>query len=113
MAQLLYCWRCKMEVLMLDESEWDLVSPLLSNSIEEVKHFREAHSMSLAEAKTQAHGKAALAEYYRLTRLRETNVDVLWHHRLSIYGPICNVCSKPLRTPQAKYCVECGADRPS
>jgi hypothetical protein len=27
MAKLLYCWRCKMDIPMLDESEWEYVRP--------------------------------------------------------------------------------------
>jgi hypothetical protein len=42
------------------------------------------------------------AEYVRITHYAETNPNAVWHHRLSLYGPPCRSCGKPLRTPQAK-----------
>ncbi|HZW91823.1 MAG TPA: hypothetical protein VFF64_02525 [Candidatus Eremiobacteraceae bacterium] len=48
-----------------------------------------------------------LAEYERITGLRETNPNAVFHHRLSKYGPPCRYCGKPLRTPQAKLCGYC------
>ena len=50
---------------------------------------------------------AMLAEYERITGLRETNPNAIFHHRLSEYGPPCRHCGKPLRTPQAKLCGYC------
>jgi hypothetical protein len=48
-----------------------------------------------------------LAEYVRITGYAETNPNAVWHHRLSLYGPLCHACGKPLRTPQAKLCGDC------
>lgn len=53
----------------------------------------------------------ALDLYQRLTSFRETNPNALWHHRMSLYGPICASCGKPLRTPEASFCAACGARR--
>ena len=94
---------------MLDESEWKRVAPLLSNAIESIKTYRETHKVSLAEAMLHGYGQEALAEYFRITGFQETNPDALWHHRLSLFGKPCVVCGKPLRTPRAKHCAECGA----
>ena len=51
--------------------------------------------------------KQGLELYFRVTGLRETNINAVWHHRLSIYGPPCGWCGKPLRTPKAKLCAAC------
>jgi hypothetical protein len=48
-----------------------------------------------------------LQEYERITGFRETNTNALFHHQLSLYGPPCVNCGKPLRSPQAKLCAAC------
>ena len=91
--KMLWCWRCKTEVAMLDDQE-----------------FRSAISKRIKCAeragliKEFAH---VLEEYERITGFRETNVNAFYHHRLSMYGPPCAKCGKPLRTPQAKLCGSC------
>lgn len=80
--KVLWCWRCKMKLPMLDESEFALV-----------------------ESKTR---QEALAEFNRLTGFNETNINAVWHHRISLYGPPCPQCGKVLRTPVAFKCFECG-----
>ena len=50
-----------------------------------------------------------LAEYERITSYHETNPNAVFHHQLSLYGPPCSTCGKPLRSPTAKFCAACGA----
>jgi hypothetical protein len=109
MAKTLYCWRCRIDVPMLDEDEWAEVEPHLVNAIERIKRYRAEHGVSLYEARRDGYGKDALERYFQITGFRETNADALWHHRLSDYGPPCDACGKPLRTPRAKLCAACGA----
>lgn len=95
---------------MLDEAEWERVGAALRNSVQAIKRYREEHRVSLKEAKTETYWEA-LALYREITGFPETNPQALWHHRIELYGPPCHVCAKPLRTPVAKRCVECGAAR--
>jgi len=96
---------------MLDENEWELIAPSLNNAISDIKRFSDTHEVSLTEARAHGYGREALAVYCHITGFHETNPDALWHHRLSLYGPSCCTCGKPLRTPQAKLCAECGTPR--
>jgi hypothetical protein len=100
-----------MELPMLTEEEWAVVSPHLSNAVEQIKRYREEHGGSLAEASQRGFGQRALELYEQLTGFKETNAGALFHHRLSMYGPPCRSCGKPLRTPQARYCAMCGTPR--
>jgi hypothetical protein len=109
MATHLYCWRCNTTIPMLTEDEWQQMEPVLSHAIREVQDYRNAHGVSLGEAMNQGYGQAALRLYLELTGYQETNPDAIWHHRVSMYGPACQACGKPLRTPEASFCAACGA----
>ena len=110
MAKILYCWRCKAEVPMLEEHEWEQVMSVLRSGWLELLKYRKTHNVSLREAEdgVQLDRVAALERYFELTGYRETRVDALWHHRLRRFGPPCRACGKPLRTPRARFCAECG-----
>ena len=95
---------------MLTEDEWEEVSPSLANAISQIKEYRELHQCSLAEASAKGFGQKALVAYERITGFKETNPNALFHHRLSIYGPPCRACGKPLRTPQAWFCAMCSTE---
>jgi hypothetical protein len=76
---------------MLDEDEFERVSSLLNTK---------------GNSQNQIFDRA-LPEYERITGVRETNPNAIFHHRLSIYGTPCANCGKPLRTPRAKLCAFC------
>lgn len=110
--RLLWCWRCRMELPMLDETEWEEVSQIHRESLGRVKAYRRAEGVALGDIPddVRAHIFAPLLDAFeRLTGYRETNPSAIWHHRLSLYGPPCSECGKPLRTPRAKLCAACGA----
>jgi hypothetical protein len=89
--KLLWCWRCKAEMPMLDDDEY-----------RRVMSFRPA-----TEGNLKTRFKSMLTEYERITGFHEANPNAVFHHRLSDYGPPCRYCGKPLRTPQAKLCGSC------
>ena len=79
-----------------------------SNVIGQIKEAMRTHRLSLADARQYGWGLSALERYYELNGYQETVSDNLFHHCLCLLGPPCLACGKPLRTPQAKFCAECG-----
>lgn len=108
MAKTVFCWRCRVDVPMLEEDEWKEILPYLSDVIGQIKETMKRDGVSLADARQFGWGKSALERYYGLTGYRETRPDNLFHHRISLVGPPCPSCGKPRRTPRAKFCAECG-----
>ena len=90
----IWCWRCKADVPMLSDEE-----------------FRSALALKgtgQGDLMERQFGPV-LREYERITGKRETNVNAFYHHQLSLYGPPCANCGKPLRTPRARFCGYCMA----
>jgi hypothetical protein len=106
-VKLLWCWRCKAEVPMLDEEEFAEISCLHRDAIQATKKYREQRGVSLRDVPTAEYFRPMLNRYEQLTGRRDTNPKTILHHRLSLYGPPCKHCGKPLRTPKAKLCGSC------
>lgn len=94
----LWCWRCKTEVPMLDEEEFAIASKLYS----------EAFSSKAPGIPLEERFKPVLEYYKVVSGFEETIPNAIMHHRISIYGPPCENCGKPYRTPKASFCAECG-----
>jgi hypothetical protein len=92
--KILWCWRCKLEIPMLDEAEFRQVG----------KFGKRIPGETLEEEFAPF-----LHEYERMTGFHETNFNAIYHHRLSLYGPPSQNCEKPLRSPKAKLCGACMA----
>lgn len=111
--KLLYCWRCKQTVPMLDESEYEDIQRAYHTSVFEIQEYRRANDAPLDEALASVHTSIQRA-YEQLAvaagydAIRVSNEHVL-KHRIAAFGPPCASCTKPLRTPAAKMCAECGA----
>jgi hypothetical protein len=78
---------------MLDDHEFQRVSSLFNTGTE-------------GDSRERMFGPA-LREYERITGIRLANPNAIYHHVLSMYGPPCASCGKPLRTPRAKLCGFC------
>jgi hypothetical protein len=81
---------------MLDDEEFKRVSSLRNRT------------GSWSDRRESMFGRV-LGEYEHITGFRETNPNAIYHHVLSMYGPPCAKCGKPLRTPRAKICGACMA----
>lgn len=106
--KLLYCWRCKMDVPMLEEEEFVIVSQRYTECLQAIKAYRQTYGLTLENTPTHELFRPVRDAYERLTGWSETNEQAIMHHRISIYGSACAQCGKPLRTPQASFCAACG-----
>ncbi|WP_267406097.1 MULTISPECIES: hypothetical protein [unclassified Chryseobacterium] len=98
-----YCWRCRMDVPMLDKEESKIASKLLAEGFQESKKSMKSP--------LQENFKKLLDYYNELTGFGETNPNAIMHHFIDLYGPDCENCGKPYRTHTASYCPKCGNKR--
>ena len=110
MPKAYHCWRCKVPVPMLTDEEWAEIQPMLTNIGAWMIAQRAATRPSYKEALRELN-QLACERYFEITGIRETNANVLRHHRLSIYGEECPGCGHLLRTKQASFCANCGRPR--
>ena len=96
---------------MLDEAEFAEVSALLHASVRQIKGMPLQRRRLPPAATTEELYKPGLDAFEQLTGYRETNPNAIMHRRIAMYGPPCASCGKPLRTPRARMCVACGAER--
>ena len=94
-----YCWRCKMEVPMLEGEEAKIASQLYSEGFKTIEKDRNKKFKKL------------LDYYNDLTDFGETDPNAIIHHFADMYGPDCEICGKPYRTHKAKLCAACGNKR--
>jgi hypothetical protein len=100
-----------MEVPMLDEDEFAHVAQHARDGKSELIDAPPFDGPAWKHPVMTTATKRLLDEYNRITGFGETNPNAVWHHRLSLYGPVCNSCGKPLRSPTARFCAACGAAR--
>jgi hypothetical protein len=92
---------------MLDEEEYAEVARLYNQAIKATKEFRRTWAIPLENAGIHERFAPVRIQYELITGMKELNENAIMHHRISLYGPPCKHCHKPLRTPQAKLCAAC------
>jgi hypothetical protein len=107
MPKTYYCWRCKVSIPFLTLDEWKEVHPLLVVDMERIKSIRRATGEALQSA-IDSLRHTACERYAEITGVEETNPNALWHHHLDLYGRECAACGQLFRTPQARFCAQCG-----
>src|SRR5690348_4853121 len=109
--KMMWCWRCKMEVPMLDDEEFTIVAKAYLQSMRAATGpFIEkvAANDTPIEDLIAERFRPVSDAYKQLTGWEERNHNAIIHHQISSYGPPCTHCGKPLRTPRAKFCAACG-----
>ncbi len=104
--QPLWCWRCRTVVRMLDESEYAEVRRRYRAAFRSAAELRQFENPP--GATTRERFQPVRAYHAQLTGM-DCHENAIMHHRLSLYGPPCRHCQKPLRTPNAKLCGTCMA----
>ncbi len=92
---------------MLDEEEFAGIARLHKESSLVVKDFRRTFGTLLVNVPLHEIYEPVRTHYERITGIKESNHDEILMHRVSLYGPLCKRCQKPLRTPRAKVCGAC------
>lgn len=93
-----------MVIPMLDEDEYSKVMAAKERVWKEQEKYISGELTNFK----QALDGAILNAYNGITGFNESNINAVFHHRISLYGPPCGNCGKPLRTPLAKFCAACG-----
>ena len=93
---------------MLDEEEYAVAWRLYGDGMRVTKESGQQGKVWLKDAPPKEERFRPLLTWYEeLTGFHETNNNAIMHHRLALYGPPCQRCRKPLRSPQAKLCGAC------
>ncbi|WP_310394038.1 hypothetical protein [Hymenobacter sp.] len=110
--KMLWCWRCRQEMPMLETAEAALAQRAYSGGMPVVEAEARRRGRVFVPMQLDslvARRQQPMLEMYRLlTGFDETNPNAVWHHEVDQYGPPCPRCQKPLRTPEARFCAACG-----
>lgn len=122
--KVLWCWRCRCDVPMLEDEEWAVIVAAHRASSDgageglaviERERLRRGLPAPLPlgadSSATQRQLRHLSAGYELFTGAPEPNPGNVWHHVVSQYGPPCGRCGKPLRHAGASHCAACGAAR--
>lgn len=106
----MYCWRCEKDVPMLNEEEFGEIREVYSDCRKSIKEYREKRGVQLKDVPIEQLMRPVQEKYYELTGTGGYTADELLKHRISLHGPLCPNCGRPLRTPAARLCAACGIE---
>lgn len=92
---------------MLDEDEFRVIGDLYNQSLDAVQKWREDNGNTSQPPMAEIF-QPLREKYQYITGTVDENHVAIMHHRISMYGPECKSCGRPLRTTQASMCAECG-----
>jgi hypothetical protein len=107
--KMLWCWRCRAEMPMLDEDEFASVDALYRECMFASREFRQAHKPPSESGSIGERFASVRRRYEEITGMKDCHENAILHHRLALYGPPCGACGRPLRTPRARVCGSCMA----
>ncbi len=93
---------------MLDDREFKKIARLFGGGMRASWLFRKRHGLPSGPLDADARFAPVRRRYEELTGWKNMHQNAIAHHRISLYGPPCRECGKPLRTPRASFCAACG-----
>ena len=101
---------------MVNEAEFRQLERAYASGTQAIKDYRARRNTSLAETPIADLRRPLRQLYARFCRKAGFDPVVvapnhILKHRLAAFGPQCHACGRPLRTPAAARCAECGATR--
>jgi hypothetical protein len=97
---------------MLDEHEYTYFHDLYVRCHASLGEYLVTHDGHPPEAAVlEDLFRPMLDEFERLTGRRDLDPKEIIQHGLADYGPPCSNCGRPLRSPTAPMCFECGTPR--
>ncbi|WP_338550390.1 hypothetical protein [Roseovarius phycicola] len=111
-----FAYKVGREAALLNDEEWEKIEPLMDvrKRVESIARYQEETGVSSDEASLKdPSGMEALQVYFELTGVELEHPNQLYGVKLSEYGSLCPSCSKPFRTPRAKFCANCGYKLPN
>jgi hypothetical protein len=93
--RIIWCWRCQMDIPMLDDFEFERIQTVYLACAKSPKGSIESTFKPVVDV------------YEAITGFKDMHPNAIMHHRLSMYGPPCSRCGKPLRTARARVCAVC------
>ncbi len=105
--KVMWCWRCRQDVPMLDEDEYNAIYQLYGECFRSAKQKRDVPDGQQRPTLDDVF-ESVRTEYERMTGMADCHHDTILHHRIATYGPPCAYRGKPSRTPRAKFCAACG-----
>ncbi|MBE8723684.1 hypothetical protein [Flavobacterium hungaricum] len=107
-----FCWRCNINVKMLDDNEFKLCQEALIDGKKAIEKELEKRNIQnyvwLDQIETFEKYRYLLEMHRIITGEYESNPLAILHHQRSQFGQDCPNCQKPFRTPTAMYCPSCG-----
>jgi hypothetical protein len=101
--KMLWCWRCKAEMPMLDEDEYGEIARLYKEAMSATKEFRQLCGISLEGASIEQRFQPVRTHYERLTGMKECHENAILHHRRSLYGHHVHIVESPFEAPRLSF----------
>lgn len=92
---------------MLDEDEFAVASRLYHESMVGAKELRKQWGVPIQHASIEERFLPVRQYYEQVTGMKDCHQNAVMHHRISLYGPPCKRCGRPLRTARAQLCGSC------